>query len=87
MTQAKLEAEQALEEKALPLDVVIECLTLREGRQSIDVVRDDVEAELKKVRILCFCVSMSAEALVQLEPVITQHLNINYNARKFVGCI
>jgi len=41
-----------LEEKALPLDVVIECLTLREGRQSIDVVRDGVEAELKKVIFL-----------------------------------
>lgn len=49
MTRAKLETEQALEEKALPLDVAIECLTLREGRQSIDVVRDDVEAELHKV--------------------------------------
>ena len=47
--KAKLETEQALEEKALPLDVAIECLTLREGRQSIDVVRDGVEAELHKV--------------------------------------
>lgn len=41
--------EQALEAKALPLDVAIECLTLREGRQSIDMVRDRVEAELHKV--------------------------------------
>jgi len=49
LSRAKLETEQALEEKALPLDVVIECLTLREGRQSIDVVRDRVEAELHKV--------------------------------------
>ena len=49
LNRAKLETELALEEKALPLDVAIECLTLREGRQSIDVVRDGVEAELRKV--------------------------------------
>lgn len=49
MNSAKLETELALEAKALPLDVVIECLTLRESRQSIDMVRDGVEAELHKV--------------------------------------
>jgi len=48
LNKAKLETEYALEAKALPLDVVIECLTLRESRQSIDMVRDGVEAELHK---------------------------------------
>nr|XP_039257130.1 tektin-2-like [Styela clava] len=48
LNQSKLTTEQALEAKALPLDVAIECLTLREGRQSIDMVRDNVEAELHK---------------------------------------
>uniref|UniRef100_H2ZLS4 Tektin n=1 Tax=Ciona savignyi TaxID=51511 RepID=H2ZLS4_CIOSA len=48
LNRAKLETEQALEEKALPVDVAIECLTLRESRQSIDIVRDGVEAELHK---------------------------------------
>ncbi|XP_002734332.1 tektin-B1-like [Saccoglossus kowalevskii] len=41
-------AERALEAKALPLDVAIECLTLRDGRKSIDVVDDDPDAELHK---------------------------------------
>ena len=33
----------------LPMDVVLECLSLREQRVSIDLVRDEVEAELNKV--------------------------------------
>ena len=43
-------AEKALEVKGMPLDVVIDCLSLREGRVSIDNVRDEVEAELNQVR-------------------------------------
>lgn len=49
LTETKERCEKALEEKALPLDVVLECLSLREQRVSIDLVRDDVEAELHKV--------------------------------------
>ncbi|XP_064382197.1 tektin-2-like [Halichondria panicea] len=48
LTETKERCEKALEEKALPLDVVLECLSLREQRVSIDLVRDDVEAELHK---------------------------------------
>ena len=33
----------------LPMDVILECLSLREQRVSIDLVRDEVEAELNKV--------------------------------------
>lgn len=33
----------------MPLDVVIECLSLREQRVSTDLVRDEVEGELHKV--------------------------------------
>lgn len=40
--------EQNLQAKNLPLDVAIECLTLRESRRDIDVVRDPVEEELLK---------------------------------------
>ena len=33
----------------IPLDVVMECLSLREQRVSTDLVRDEVEGELHKV--------------------------------------
>ncbi|XP_046332598.1 tektin-2-like [Haliotis rufescens] len=48
LTESKEQTEQALEAKNLPLDVAIECLTLREGRQAIDVVQDEPEAQLHK---------------------------------------
>ncbi|KAJ8779891.1 hypothetical protein J1605_012181 [Eschrichtius robustus] len=44
----KESAEQNLQAKNLPLDVAIECLTLRESRRDIDVVKDLVEEELHK---------------------------------------
>lgn len=46
--QMKESAEQNLQAKNLPLDVAIECLTLRESRRDIDVVKDSVEEELLK---------------------------------------
>ena len=49
LSEAKELTEQALEAKNLPTDVAIECLTLREGRQSIDVVQDEPENQLHKV--------------------------------------
>jgi len=33
----------------MPLEVVLKCLSLREQRLSIDLVRDEVEDELHKV--------------------------------------
>ncbi|XP_012979296.1 tektin-2 [Mesocricetus auratus] len=48
LAQVKESAEQNLQAKNLPLDVAIECLTLRESRRDIDVVRDPVEEELLK---------------------------------------
>ncbi|XP_032853095.2 tektin-2 isoform X1 [Tyto alba] len=48
LAEVKKAAERALQAKNLPLDVSIECLTLRESRRSIDVVRDPVEEELHK---------------------------------------
>nr|XP_060641708.1 tektin-2-like [Anolis sagrei ordinatus] len=48
LTQMKEKAERALQAKNLPLDVVIENLTLRESRRDIDVVKDPVEDELHK---------------------------------------
>lgn len=46
--QMKELAEQNLQAKNLPLDVAIECLTLRDSRRDIDVVKDPVEEELYK---------------------------------------
>uniref|UniRef100_A0A8C3W493 Tektin n=1 Tax=Catagonus wagneri TaxID=51154 RepID=A0A8C3W493_9CETA len=48
LTQMKESAEQNLQAKNLPLDVAIECLTLRDSRRDIDVVKDPVEEELHK---------------------------------------
>lgn len=47
LSEAKEEAENALEAKNLPLSVATECLTLRDGRQGIDLVEDEVSAQLK----------------------------------------
>ena len=51
LTNCKSRTELAFEVKALPMDVVLDCLALREQRVSVDVVRDEVEAELNKVRV------------------------------------
>ncbi|KAM7097669.1 tektin-2 isoform 1-T5 [Molossus nigricans] len=48
LTQMKESAEKNLQAKNLPLDVAIECLTLRDSRRDIDVVKDPVEEELHK---------------------------------------
>ena len=49
MTEHKERTERAFDAKTMPLDVVIECLSLREHRVSTDLVRDEVEGELHKV--------------------------------------
>lgn len=49
LTEYKERCEWCLELKGLPLDVVIECLALREQRTDIDLVSDVVENELQKV--------------------------------------
>lgn len=48
LSEAKELTEAALEAKNIPTDAAIECLTLREGRQHIDVVQDEVENQLHK---------------------------------------
>ncbi|EDO37357.1 predicted protein, partial [Nematostella vectensis] len=48
LTREKERTERALEAKKVPLDITLECLMLRENRQSIDLVRDEVEAQLHK---------------------------------------
>ena len=45
----KEKTERDLDAKKLPLDVAIECLMLRENRNGIDLVRDEVEEQLHKV--------------------------------------
>ncbi|XP_041359465.1 tektin-2-like [Gigantopelta aegis] len=48
LSEAKELTEISLEAKNLPTDVVLENLTLREGRQEIDVVIDEPEKQLHK---------------------------------------
>ncbi|NXW41163.1 TEKT2 protein, partial [Nyctiprogne leucopyga] len=53
LAKVKEAAERALQAKNLSLDISIECLTLRESRRAIDVVRDAVEEELhKEVKVI-----------------------------------
>lgn len=59
LSEAKELTEQSLEAKNLPTDVAIECLTLREGRQSIDIVQDEPENQLHKVSTRCQLVNTS----------------------------
>lgn len=49
LSDSKDALEQALEAKNLPTEVNVENLVTREGRRDIDVVEDEVEAQLQKV--------------------------------------
>ena len=46
LQNAKENCERALEAKALPSDVVTECISIREGRRQFEIVRDPVEHSL-----------------------------------------
>lgn len=50
LLQRKEQLEQALVATQFPLEVAKQCLGLREQRTSIDLVRDNVEIHLLKVR-------------------------------------
>ena len=50
LSEHKERVEKALEAKTMPLEVALSCLSLREGRVAIDLVRDEVEAQLHKVQ-------------------------------------
>jgi len=47
------------------MDVVLECLALREQRVSVDMVRDEVEAELNKV-----CTSIDRNSWLKLQHLV-----------------
>lgn len=50
LAEAKRQVERALLETENPLHIAQECLFTREKRQGIDLVHDDTERELLKVR-------------------------------------
>ena len=54
LAEAKRQVERALLETENPLHIAQECLFTREKRQGIDLVHDDTERELLKVRASCF---------------------------------
>ncbi|XP_008058159.1 tektin-2 [Carlito syrichta] len=88
LTQMKESAEQNLQAKNLPLDVAIECLTLRESRRDIDVVKDPVENELHKEvevieatrKALQQKISQAFEQLCLLQEV-RQQLNFDHRGK------
>ncbi|KAF6111822.1 tektin 2 [Phyllostomus discolor] len=88
LTQMKESAEQNLQAKNLPLDVAIECLTLRDSRRDIDVVKDPVEEELhKEVEVIDATkkalqqkISQSFEKLCLLQEV-RQQLNSDHRGK------
>lgn len=49
LSESKEDLENSLESLNLPVEVNTENLTLRDGRRGIDLVNDEVEAELNKV--------------------------------------
>ncbi|XP_020015217.1 tektin-2 [Castor canadensis] len=88
LAQMKESAEQNLQAKNLPLDVAIECLTLRESRRDIDVVKDPVEDELLKEvevieatrKVLQEKISQAFEQLCLLQEV-RQQLNSDHRGK------
>ncbi|OCT94754.1 tektin 2 (testicular) L homeolog isoform X1 [Xenopus laevis] len=86
LTQIKDEAEQALQAKNVPLDVAIECLTHRESRREIDLVKDPVEDELhKEVEVIegvCRALQQKiSEAFVQLCLLQEARHQLNFDQR------
>ncbi|KAM9035227.1 tektin-2 [Sarcophilus harrisii] len=79
LTQMKEVAERALQAKNLPMDVAIECLTLRESRRDIDLVKDSVEDELHKEVEVIDC---AKEALQQKIREIFEQLCLLQEARQ-----
>ncbi|XP_062889692.1 tektin-2 [Mobula hypostoma] len=79
LTKTKEEAERALEAKNLNLDVAIESLTLREGRQGIDLVTDQVHEQLlKEVEVI----DGSKKALQQKVSEALEQLSLLMEARQ-----
>lgn len=52
LCDAKANLEETLRSTNFPHEVATACLSYREGRMGIDLVHDDVEIQLKKVRLL-----------------------------------
>ncbi|KAM5247158.1 tektin-2 [Ctenodactylus gundi] len=83
LTQMKDIAEQNLQAKNLPLDVAIECLTLRESRRDIDVVQDPVEDELhKEVEVI----EATKKALQQKISQAFSQLSLLQEVRQQLNC-
>lgn len=64
LSEHKEHVEKALEAKTMPLEVAFNCLSLREGRVAIDLVRDEVEAQLNKVQCTK-CIQQKSGIIIQ----------------------
>ncbi|KAM6958863.1 tektin-2 [Aplochiton taeniatus] len=65
LTVSKEETERALAATAVPLEVTVENLTLREGRRGTELVSDPVEGQLKK----------EVEVIDGMQRVLQQHID------------
>ncbi|KAF7669652.1 hypothetical protein LDENG_00159080 [Lucifuga dentata] len=65
LTLCKEQTEKALAATAVPLEVGVECLTLRDGRRGLELVSDLVEEQLKK----------EVELIERVQQVLQQHVD------------
>lgn len=65
MGKCKAQTEQALAATAVPLEVSIECLSLREGRRGYELVSDPVEEQLRR----------EVELVERVQQVLQQHID------------
>ncbi|KAM3858106.1 tektin-2 [Diretmus argenteus] len=65
LTLSKEQTEQALAATAVPLEVSVECLTLREGRRGYELVSDPVEEQLRK----------EVELIERVQQLLQQHID------------
>ncbi|XP_029920000.1 tektin-2 [Myripristis murdjan] len=65
LTLCKEQTEQALAATAVPLEVSLECLTLREGRRGCELVSDPVDEQLRK----------EVELIERVKQTLQQHID------------
>lgn len=69
LLERKENLEKALAATQFPMEVAQSCLSLREKRMAIDLVRDDVEIQLQKVSVLV-CTSHELDCAMMLLPFL-----------------
>lgn len=80
LAEAKESCERALEAKAMPHDVVTQCLSTREGRRQYEVVRDPVEHSLNNENLLIEKIRSQLKVCLRLvQTSMTRWVNYVFN--------